>query len=322
MGKSESRFIMGPVRSPNFDHPNGYMHPENHNYGAKIVIRKRNTSDRYEKFKVQETEHGTYIRFDKHPQPGIRVKKDHSVEMYNASWDKRGEWGIIVLGIQDPLGESRFTGTKNSIQWDAGHMKKTKRMRVMLYNKDTKEYLRTKSTNKGYELCTGPFEGFKNEMSRESIRNYVCENGFVWEMEYVTNEMSAGEVATAVLLPAGAVIGLAGGVLGMVAGFGEVAAAGGWAGILGVLGTGTGTATPLVGLALDDTAISELLEAAIRDSGVSFAMSGQAAFGKELGTATIVALMVSVSMGIVDLKIDMDALVQKAKARNKLQAKL
>jgi len=318
MGGSESRFIMGPITSSGFASPDHYMHAQHHKQGSKITLVKKNTKDRYQKFKVQETEHGTYIRFDHHPQPGIRTKKDHSVELYHhhphrhhhAKKDRQREWGIIVLGIQDRLGEKKFVPTKQGLHWDAQHMKKTKRMRVMIYNKESKEYLRTKKGGKHTEVCTGPFEA-SHVKSRDDLKNYVLENGFVWEMNYVTNAPTEKQVANFVLVP----VGLVANIVSVIALHCESPVL--WD-IAGLVGFGKRSLDMYYGGTPSDSEIAELLQAALKSAGIAFAVSGQKAFGKELGNATFLATLVSLSLGIIeDLKIDINSLQEASKEQGK-----
>jgi len=316
MGGSESRFIMGPMTSSGFASPQLYMHAQNgHKLGSKIILGKENRKDRYQKFKVQPSTHGTYIRFDNHPQPGIRTKKKdrHSVELYNTSWDKHGEWGIIALGIQDETGGKRFVPTKQGLRWDAKQMKKTKRIRVMIYNKASKEYLRTKKTGKEIEVCTGPFEP-SHVKSRDDIKNYVLENGFVWEMRYVTSQWTSTEVAASFLLPAKGLSKLIGGV-GTLAKIFPLTV------VALILDTGIGAVETLidkVGPTEASSAIVELLEASLKNAGIAFSVTGERAFGKEIGKATLLAMLISMSFGMCDLQIDAESLLQRA---NILQGK-
>lgn len=316
MGGSESRFIMGPMTSSGFTSPQLYMHAQNgHKLGSKIILGKENRKDRYQKFKVQPSTHGTYIRFDNHPQPGIRTKKKdrHSVELYNTSWDKHGEWGIIALGIQDETGGKRFVPTKQGLRWDAKQMKKTKRIRVMIYNKASKEYLRTKKTGKEIEVCTGPFEP-SHVKSRDDIKNYVLENGFVWEMVYVTSQWTKEEVASSVLLPVKL-------VSAVVAGIGTVTGAFPLELVALILDTGVSAVETIMDK-MDSTeassVIGQFVEAALKNAEITFSVTGEAAFGKEVGKATLLAMLISMSLGMLDLKIDTKSLLQKA---NNLQGK-
>jgi len=313
MGGSESRFIMGPMTSSGFASPQLYMHAQNgHKLGSKIILGKENRKDRYQKFRVQPTTHGTYIRFDNHPQPGIRTKKKdrHSVELYNASWDKHGEWGIIALGIQDG---KRFVPTKQSLRLDADQMKKTKRIRVMIYNKASKEYLRTKKTGKEIEVCTGPFE-LSHVKSRDDIKNYVLENGFVWEIRYVTSSWTSDEVAASCLLPVKGLSTIIGGIGTLTGAFPLTVVA-------LILDVGIGAVEMLIdqiGATEASSAIVELFEASLKNAGITFSVTGEGAFGKEMGKAMLLAMLISTSLGMCDLKIDAKSLLQKA---NNLQGK-
>ena len=60
--------------------------------------------NRYQKFRFESTGHGGYIRFDDHPQPGIRLTDleadgNRRLELYDVSRDPLAKW--IVTGIQD-----------------------------------------------------------------------------------------------------------------------------------------------------------------------------------------------------------------------------
>jgi len=203
-GGSESRFIMGPPVST-FVKPKLALGVEApHNYGQEVVLMERNDGDRYQKFRVQDTEQGAYIRFDNHPQPGIRTRDgDNKIEMYNADWDAHGEWLIVVLAIWQ---NNKFVEPPNELKWDADSMSKIGRLRVTVWNKAKNAFLRVNGGQP--EMLFLDVDDHETMNDHEWIRNQKL----VWEINYVTSAWTASQVAVAVLGPTAVVGAIAGAI--------------------------------------------------------------------------------------------------------------
>jgi len=192
---NEARFIMGPPGSNDMKGPRKALaNPSPHNYGSQIVLANRKTSDRYQKFRLQDTTEGVYIRFDNHPQPGIRTRDgDDKLELYNAGWDSRGEWMIMVHRIRV---NNRWVEPKDPIDWTAEEVSKIGRMRIVVWNKGKDAYLRVK--NGQPEMLKIDIEADKDKLMD---KNWLREQGLEWELEYVNNQWTASSVAMMVLAP-------------------------------------------------------------------------------------------------------------------------
>jgi len=192
---NEPRFIMGPPSGNDFQGPRKALgNPSPHNYGSQVVLMDRDVNDRYQKFKLQDTSEGVYIRFDNHPQPGIRTRDgDNKIEMYNAAWHSHGEWMIIVNKIRQ---NNNWVDPVNTISWTAEDISKIGRLRVVVYNKGKDAYLGIKN---------GQPEMFKIdiEADKAKLQNaaWVKAQQLEWELEYVTNQFTAGAVTMMVLGP-------------------------------------------------------------------------------------------------------------------------
>jgi len=193
---NEPRFIMGPPSGNNFQGPRKALaNPSPHNYGSEVVLMDRDVYDRYQKFRLQDTSEGVYIRFDNHPQPGIRARDgDNKIEMYNADWDNNGEWLIVVNAIR---ANNRWVEPVNPLSWTAEEMSKIGRMRVVVYNKGKDAFLRIK--NGQPEMIKIDIEWDEDKLKDAA---WVNEQQAEWELEYVTNQFTAGAVTMMVLGPA------------------------------------------------------------------------------------------------------------------------
>jgi len=202
-GGSESRFIMGPPVSI-FDKPKlalGVDWP--YNYGQQVILKERNDDDRYQKFRIQDTDQGAYLRFDNHPQPGIRTRDgDNKIEMYNAGWDAHGEWMIIVVAIWQ---NNQFVEPEEELVWDANTMSEIGRLRVTVWNKAKNAFLRVNEAGEP-EMLAIDIEADEDKLNDH---DWVRSQRLNWEINYVTSAWSAGEVALAVLAPTGVVAALA-----------------------------------------------------------------------------------------------------------------
>ena len=82
-GGSESRFVLGhlgkEIKYDTMPANNKYLEVKNSSYGTIASLGNRDLDNRYQKFRIQNTKSGSYIRFDNHPQPGLRVKDDDKV---------------------------------------------------------------------------------------------------------------------------------------------------------------------------------------------------------------------------------------------------
>jgi len=194
-GGSESRFIMGPPVSI-FDKPKKVLGvPEPHNYGQQVVLMERNEDDRYQKFRVQDTNSGAYLRFDNHPQPGIRTRDgDNYIEMYNADWDTHGEWLIVIVAIWQ---NNQFVEPSEELDWDADTMSKIGRLRVTLWNKAKDAFLRV-NENGEPEVLAIDIEADKDKLNDH---DWVRSQRLNWEINYVTSAWSATQVSLGVLAP-------------------------------------------------------------------------------------------------------------------------
>lgn len=198
---NEPRFIMGPPNYGNdFQTPNKALgNPAPHKYGSQVVLMDRDDSDRYQKFRLQDTGKGVYIRFDNHPQPGIRTRdEDNKIEMYNAAWDDHGEWMVVVNKIRQ---NNNWVAPAKDISWTAKDIYKTGRLRVVVYNKGKDAYLRIK--NGQPEMLKIDIGAEKDKLENAA---WVNEQQLEWELIYVTNQFTSGAVAMLVLAPA-AVVG-------------------------------------------------------------------------------------------------------------------
>jgi len=195
--KNEARFIMGPPRKGRFNEPNKALGvPKPHKYGDRVVLMDRNDEDRYQKFRLQDTDEGLYIRFDNHPQPGIRTRDDNNeIEMYNAAWDDHGEWAIVVNSIWS---NNRWVEPVAKIDWTAQEVSKIGRMRVTVYNKGKDAYLRVK--NGQPEMMHLDLD---NEDDAKLLHNtaWVREQHLEWELVYTNSQWTAGAVTMLVLGP-------------------------------------------------------------------------------------------------------------------------
>jgi len=193
---NEPRFIMGPKSYNDWEGPNKALGvPSPHNYGQEVILMDRDIYDRYQKFRLQDTKEGVYIRFDNHPQPGIRTRdEDNKIEMYNADWDSHGEWAIGVLYIRQ---NNMWVDPREPLVWTAEAMSQIGRMLVYVYNREKEAYLRIKDGRP--EMIKIDVEADKdNLMDPDWLRAQKLE----WEIEYVTNQYTAGAVAIMVLAPA------------------------------------------------------------------------------------------------------------------------
>jgi len=198
-GGSESRFIMGPPVSK-FVKPKLALGVEApHKYGQEVVLMERNDRDRYQKFRVQDTDQGVYIRFDNHPQPGIRTRDgDNKIEMYNADWDAHGEWMITVVAIWQ---NNDFVEPPNELEWNADSMSKIGRLRVTVWNKAKNAFLRVNGDGQPEMLFLDV-----HDHEKMNDHDWIRSQKLLWEINYVTSAWSASQVRVAVLGPA-AVIG-------------------------------------------------------------------------------------------------------------------
>jgi len=200
--QNEARFILGPARDGRFNEPNKALGvPYPHNWGDRVVLMDRNDDDRYQKIRLQDTEEGLYIRFDNHPQPGIRTRDDNNeVEMYNAAWDNHGEWALVVNYIWSK-NLNKWVEPANKIDWTAEEVSKIGRMRVTVYNKGKDAFLRVKN-GQPEMMHIDP----DNEEDAQNLHNtaWVKEQRLEWELVYVTNAWTAGAVAMLVLGPVAA----------------------------------------------------------------------------------------------------------------------
>jgi len=197
--QNEARFILGPARDGRFNEPNKALGvPYPHNWGDRVVLMDRNDDDRYQKIRLQDTEEGLYIRFDNHPQPGIRTRDDNNeIEMYNAAWDNHGEWALVINYIWDK-DRNRWVEPALKIQWTAREVKHIGRMRVAVYNKGKDAFLRVK--NGQPEMMRIDLD---NEEDAQNLHNaaWVKEQQLEWELVYVTNAWGAGAVTLLVVGP-------------------------------------------------------------------------------------------------------------------------
>jgi hypothetical protein len=217
MGGSESRFVMGPSNDPEMrGKPTQCLMSKTHSYGERITLGPRDVYNRYQKFRIQSTEGGSYIRFDDHPQPGIRTTDKGTVELYNAGWDKRGEWVLSVLADHDgarwhcPYRPDKFNGDLS-----ADNMQNIPRLRVCVYNPNADAWLSV--DEKGNIVM----RTFKFDPDDEKLKDmkYIRSMNLMWELNYTNSQWSKGDVSLAVMGPV-AVAGLiVGGVaLGPLAG--------------------------------------------------------------------------------------------------------
>jgi len=196
MGGSESRFVMGPWEDSNRE-PQRCLMAKSHSYGSKIVLGDRNVSDRYQKFRIQTTDKGAYIRFDNHPQPGIRVKDDKSVELYNASWDAAGEWALsVVAEWRSGLWE---LPSDKAPSLKADDMKKIGRLRVVVYNMKYDAFLACDNSGNVIVKNIGPLNPENEELKNG---DFVRKHNILWELNYTNSQWSADEVTIAVTGPA------------------------------------------------------------------------------------------------------------------------
>jgi len=197
--QNEARFILGPGREGRFNEPNKALGvPYPHNWGDRVVLMDRNDDDRYQKIRLQDTEEGLYIRFDNHPQPGIRTRDDNNeVEMYNAAWDNHGEWALVIQYIwsKDMM---KWVEPAVKIDWTAEEVSKIGRMRVAVYNKGKDAFLRVKDGQP--EMMRIDLD---NEEDAQNLHNtaWVKEQHLEWELVYVTNAWTAGAVTMLVIGP-------------------------------------------------------------------------------------------------------------------------
>jgi len=200
--KNEARFILGPAREGRFNEPNKALGvPSPHKYGDRVVLMDRNDNDRYQKIRLQDTDEGLYIRFDNHPQPGIRTRDDNNeVEMYNAVWDDHGEWAIVVNSIWSK-NQRQWVEPIDKIDWTAKEVSKIGRMRVTVYNRGKDAFLRVK--NGQPEMIRIDID---DEDDAKKLHNtaWVREQNLEWELVYVTNAWTAGAVTMMVLGPVAA----------------------------------------------------------------------------------------------------------------------
>lgn len=192
---NEARFIMGPPDTDDLTGPRKALaNPSPHKYGSQIVLADRNVRDRYQKFRLQDTDQGVYIRFDNHPQPGIRTRdRDNKLELYNAGWDSHGEWMIMVHRIRK---NNKWVEPKDPINWTAEEVSKIGRLRIIVWNKGKDAYLRVKN---------GQPEMLKIDIGADKDKlmdtDWLSEQGLEWELEYTNNQFTAGAVTMMVLGP-------------------------------------------------------------------------------------------------------------------------
>lgn len=196
MGGSESRFVLGPWDETNGE-PQRCLMARSHSYGSKIVLGDRNVTDRYQKFRIQTTKNGAYIRFDNHPQPGIRVKEDKSVELYNASWDAAGEWAISFVAEWHSGVWARPSDKVTDLTAD--NMAKIGRVRIVVYNMKYDAYLACDSTGNVIVKNIGPLSPENQEVMDCS---FVHKHNIMWELNFTNSQWSATEVTIAFTGPA------------------------------------------------------------------------------------------------------------------------
>lgn len=200
---NEPRFILGPRNGQHAEPNKALGVPSPHNYGDRVVLMDRNDNDRYQKFRLQDTSEGVYIRFDNHPQPGMRTRDgDNKVEMYNAAWDSHGEWLIIVDYIRQ---NNQWVRPDVPLEWTAEAMSKIGRMRVVVYNKGKDAFLRIK--NGQPEVLKLDVENDKSNLKNDA---WVKAQQLEWELVYVTNQWTAGAVTMMVLGPVAVITAVAG----------------------------------------------------------------------------------------------------------------
>lgn len=203
MGGSESRFVMGLAKPYQAGKPTECLMAASPEYGTKITMGKRDEENRHQKFRVQQTSRGVYIRFDKHPQPCISCRPDHDdVELYSAETNLGAEWTFSVLQIQL---NGIWVEPKETLKWDADHMSEVKRLRILCYNEAKKSFLTVDGSGDVKMLNIRFNDNGESLRDVTGLRNW----NLIWEVDYVCSQWSAGEVGLAVVGPT-AVAGLLG----------------------------------------------------------------------------------------------------------------
>jgi len=189
MGGSESRFIIGHINPAG--KVDSYLTVKERNYGSRIVLGPRNTDDRYQKIKLQVHRRVIYIRFDNHPQPGLRAKRDdNTVEMYNASWDEFGEWKMTMTQVKS--GDSWRRPMPTDYNLDANNQEQIGKFRAAIFNPAKELYL---AVDDGKVVT----KAINTRMNNH--RDFFIREGFGWEVEYITRAWTAEEVTTACIAP-------------------------------------------------------------------------------------------------------------------------
>jgi hypothetical protein len=210
MGNGESRYCLQ-------GNSGLFLTCPEHTHGVEIELRGRNFSDNLQKFRIQPHGGGCYIRFDKHPQPAIRVRHNTNqdgtqsvVELYNASTDDHGEW-VLALASGNGLPDREGAWSE-----------------VVICNARTNTTL--------VDMGNGRLVA----RNIQNATNNNIEAAARWKLHYAGSAWSASEVTMAVLIP----IGVAGAVVGAVAAIPEVAGAAGVAVV-------NGGARAIAGISMD-----------------------------------------------------------------------
>ncbi|GFH49905.1 predicted protein [Chaetoceros tenuissimus] len=206
MGGSESRFILGHYDSSRiaFDtKPSAFLHVKNGSKGTLAMAGTRNPKNRLQKIRLQPAKGGgAYIRFDRHPQPALRVtgSEEGNVELYNASDNTKGIWNIAFLKVKNGH-EWKDVGEKPLDLW-ADNMKKVQKCRVVIQNNANGGFL---TVNEKNEVVTVqlPIHQRMNAEDMNRLQDAVSEEyKLIWELEYVNSQWSSAEVGAAVFIPA------------------------------------------------------------------------------------------------------------------------
>lgn len=233
MGGNESRVILGHSGST-YNAPSKYLMVENYNIGTFATVGPKDTNNRLQKIRIQDTSSGAYIRFDRHPQRGLRVCGDR-VELYNSSWDGSGEWVIQFIAVKNGVSWTPLNEVNSmNIDLSAKTMKKVGKIKVALMNQSNNSWL---TINDKDQVVVKHMDISENRDPIE-VQQEIKENELVWEMEYVTNAMSKNQVTFAVVIPVLVAGGLATAALTPLLGPAAVAAYG-LPGVLAIQAVGT-----------------------------------------------------------------------------------
>eukprot|EP01006_Ploeotia_vitrea_P065860 TRINITY_DN93937_c0_g1_i1.p1 TRINITY_DN93937_c0_g1~~TRINITY_DN93937_c0_g1_i1.p1 ORF type:complete len:275 (-),score=24.63 TRINITY_DN93937_c0_g1_i1:54-878(-) len=189
-------------------------------YGEPVVTQPRNHNMKgQQQLRLQVSNGAVYIRFDRHPQPGLY--QDPSCEpgaqarLGDARTDAHNEWAIVTVSEWDKV--SNDWNTNQQVDLASASSARGRKFQVLVVSRKSGHYLCFKDKHDGGYVVTRPLSDMVPNKGEKLTAGQARENltalikaGILWELEYGDSAFSAKDCAIIGALAALPVVALAG----------------------------------------------------------------------------------------------------------------